>query len=484
MFDAAWYATIEKQAIRPVNIALNTTTFQKEDYILDNLSQIQKQIFDVVSDEVGLNSLGQHLFVNVIDNGRSLDKEKIDTECIHVYGNPNVGGAGGFTRGMIETLKLRESKVFTATHVLFMDDDVEVLPESFKRTYALLSILKEDYQDYFISGAMLDSLDGVTQYEDTGFISQNKDIVYFPTKSSYNLMFEKDVLRNDLEYPMANQYGAWWYCVVPMKFISEDSMSLPIFYRGDDIEFSIRNQAKFITLNGIAVWHLPFYTKKSKALENYLVPRNSLIIQSVNGFAPEIDYLEKYRELYKKELRMFNYGAAEQVLDAIADYLQGPEYIATLNGIEVLKRESAKNEIFTDDIPKEIEKNLHTADEYDALVLNEQLLFLDTDNGHGLPDFILNQFDNQLENVAIVNQEMLDNPGKQFMKKRLIVFDTYQRKIAIRERNQNRYEELEERFQKLILHFGQEKEVVAQAYRSYEKVFHSKVLWLKYLGID
>lgn len=485
IYDAGWYVTVDKTNIRPINIAINTTTFKKEAYILKNLSHIQEQIINVNSEELGLNQLGDaHIFVNVVDNGQSLDSERIDSDFIKVHPNPNVGGAGGFTRGMIETLSLRDNQKFDATHILFMDDDIEVLPESFKRTYALLSILKDSYKDHFISGAMLDNLDGITQYEDTGFVSRNKDTAYMPTKDRYNLTNEKDILRNDLDYPIKDQYAAWWYCVAPMKFIDEKSMSLPIFYRGDDIEFSIRNKAKIMTLNGLAVWHLPFYTKKSKALENYLVSRNSFIDQSVNGFVQDVDYIEKYVELYKKELRMFNYGAADQVLDALDDYMKGPEYIATLNGIEVIKRESAKNEIFTDEIPDEIARNLHTVDEYWLLNPQDLRVFIDSDNGHGLPDFVLNKYDDLLENVPIVNQEMLENPGKQFMRKRIVVFDTYNKKMAIRERNQEKYEAIEARYHKLITKFEQEKEQIAQAYRNHADIFHSKEFWVEYLGLE
>ncbi|MDN6030685.1 MAG: hypothetical protein L0I13_06480, partial [Lactococcus plantarum] len=363
--DAGWYAVVEKSSIRDIRLAINTTTFQKETYILGNLAQIQTQIFDQ-HEAHGLNALGDgHLFVNVVDNGSTLDVESVNSQYIRVYPNPNVGGAGGFSRGMIETLNLRKNGEYEATHVIFMDDDIDVLTESFKRVYALLSIIKPEYQDHFLEGAMLDNIDGITQYEDTGFITHSKDVAYMPVKTNYNLTLEKDVLRNDLEYPVDNEYGAWWFCTVPMKFVHENSMSLPIFYRGDDIEFSIRNNAKLITLNGLAVWHLPFYTKKSKALENYLVARNTFIDQSINGsenFASGVDFLGKYLELFKKEQRMFNYQAADQVLDALDDYLKGPQYIADHKGIELILVENKKNEIFSTEVPEKIRHNLHTVD--------------------------------------------------------------------------------------------------------------------------
>lgn len=478
--DAGWYTSVSKT--NPVDIVINTTTFQKEKYILKNLSNIKEKIIDFENKATGLNQLGEgHLFINVVDNGRTLDAEHINNEFIRVYGNPNVGGAGGFSRGMIETLNLQKNGEYHPTHVIFMDDDIEVLPESFKRVFALLSLIKEEYKDYFIEGGMLDTDSGVKQHEDTGFISKNKDIAYLAVKDGYNLIELKDVLRNNLEYPVDNEYGAWWYCTVPMKYIHENSMSLPIFYRGDDIEFSTRNNAKFITLNGIAVWHMPFYAKKSKSLENYLVPRNSFIDQAVNDFWKDAKILEKYLELYKKEIRMFNYNAADQVLDALDDYLKGPKYIASLKGIEPVLKERKKDEKFSTDIPEEIRLNLHTVNDSWALYPGDYELFVETDNGHGLPDVVLNQADDELENVAIINQNLADHPAKQFMKKRLVIFDTYNKAYTILERNQEKYENLEKRYSELLDKYQAEGEKIAEEYKNHAKIFHSKDFWENYL---
>lgn len=487
IYDGGWYAVVEQAMVRDIRLVINTTTFQKEDYILANIAHVQRQIFEQ-HDNYGLNALGAgHLFINVVDNGSTLDVEALNSDYIRVYPNPNVGGAGGFSRGMIETLNLRKNGEFDATHVIFMDDDIDVLTESFKRVYALLSLIKPEYQDYFIEGAMLDNIDGITQYEDTGFISQNRDIVYFPTKDRYNLTLEKDILRNDLNYLVDNEYGAWWFCTVPIKFIHENAMSLPIFYRGDDIEFSVRNQAKLITMNGVAVWHLPFYTKKSKALENYLVPRNSFIDQSINGelnFAQNVDYIEKYIELFKKEQRMFNYGAARQVLDALDDYLKGPDYIASLGGIETLKREGQYNEIFTDDIPKKVVPNLHKANDFIPLNPTDMAVFLKTDNGHGLTEFALNKYDDNDELVEVLNHDMLENPGKQFMRKRLFIYDTYNKTMTERVRNQEKYEVNEKRLKSLLNKFDAIGEQVAADYREAGKKFHTVDFWKNYLGLE
>ena len=97
------------------------------------------------------DEIARSLTVHVVDNGRSLDVEGLSGGGVFIHPNPNVGGSGGFARGMIESIHQKVKP----THVLLMDDDVSVSPESIRRTYALLSIRREAYIDAFVSGAML-----------------------------------------------------------------------------------------------------------------------------------------------------------------------------------------------------------------------------------------------------------------------------------------------------------------------------------------
>ena len=100
----------------------------------------------------------------VIDNGRTLDAPALSSERITVTPNDNVGGAGGFTRAMITAME-QEPK---ATNIILMDDDVAVSPESIKRTYNVLRLLKPEYEEAMISGAMLNYEVGEDQWEDIG----------------------------------------------------------------------------------------------------------------------------------------------------------------------------------------------------------------------------------------------------------------------------------------------------------------------------
>ena len=56
---------------------------------------------------------------------------------------------------------------------------------------------------------------------------------------------------------------------------------MPIFIKGDDVEYSIRNQQSILTVNGIGVWHEAFGKKENPAIK-YFSDRNMFL---VNHFA-------------------------------------------------------------------------------------------------------------------------------------------------------------------------------------------------------
>ena len=73
-----------------VNLSIATTTFKKEEFIQSNLQLLQKELLD--SDD----EIKDHLWIHVIDNGRTLKPEQWNSDKITVHPNKNVGGAGGF----------------------------------------------------------------------------------------------------------------------------------------------------------------------------------------------------------------------------------------------------------------------------------------------------------------------------------------------------------------------------------------------------
>ena len=308
---------------RDVELSIATTTFRKEKFIERNIELVKTEL--LASDY----DIAKHLTMHVIDNGSTLDAAALSDEHVIVTPNENVGGAGGFARGMIESLE----QSTPATHVLLMDDDVEVSPESILRTYNLLRIVNDEYAEAFVSGAMLNIEDTQDQKEDTGFIS-TYDGSCVPAKPPLQVTKFVDVVYNECFDESvcvpedAHRYAAWWYCVIPTTVIERNGLPLPIFVRFDDVEYGIRCNPKFMTMNGICVWHAKFDIRYNAGVERYQTVRNQMIGQAVTGLAPSMKtMLHSLHHMVDLESRKFNYTDAELALDGFEDFLKGPKFI-------------------------------------------------------------------------------------------------------------------------------------------------------------
>lgn len=322
--NAFYYTCVDEVDVRPVELALATTTFKKESYIYKNIELIKANVLD--TDEL----ISSHFQVHIVDNGRSLCEERVCCSNVHLHPNPNVGGSGGFARGMIEAMEQSPK----ATHVLLMDDDVEVMPESFIRTYNLLSIVNSKYSEAFVSGAMMSLEEPDLRTEDLGFFTYKGK--FRPLKPSGHMSILHDVIETETfvaptEDPLCQDtlqcYAGWWFCCIPVSTIEREGLPLPLFVRSDDAEYSLRCKPKFITMNSICVWHASFFFKYNAAVERYQVSRNPLVCQFTTGVAPLSDFVEEvYREV-QLDLKKFNYDDALLAVEGFEDFLKGPSFI-------------------------------------------------------------------------------------------------------------------------------------------------------------
>ena len=137
---------IAEKDIQPVKIAIDICTYKRERFIEKNLKLLNDRFLENPD-----SFLHGKLEVFVSDNAHTLDVPALSSENIHIVQNKNVGGAGGFTRGMIEINRVKQQRHIT--HILVMDDDITIEPESLFRTCTFLSCRKAQYQDLFIGAA-------------------------------------------------------------------------------------------------------------------------------------------------------------------------------------------------------------------------------------------------------------------------------------------------------------------------------------------
>ena len=470
MYEGSYLVEIDEASLNPVDLSIVTVTFKKEEFIERNLELIENEI--IYSDE----ELADHIFVRVIDNGRTLNEDKWNSEKIHLYKNPNVGGSGGYTRGMIETL---QDEKFVATHTLLMDDDVKILPESIIRTYNLLRCLKEEYRDHFISGAMLFYEKMHVQHEDVGFVS--KDGTYGPRKPSMEMHLPQSVLLNEKIYKdQPNNYAGWWYCCIPRTKMSLERLSLPLFIRGDDVEFSIANKAKFITMNGICIWHMGFVTKFNMPMEFYQVHRNSMVIQATSDVAPDVDYIKRIKGIFDREISRFNYIGCDLLLDAIEDFLKGPEFLMKPEGENIMKKQSSRVQPLVDigqNFPDIHVDYSQIYQMYNGELFSKKKLekYFKTHNWHMKPKCFMNH------EPAVVAYDWFDIPEKQYNHDVVLAVNPHNKTGILRYRSRNEYIRLMKRYKKLVLEYKKNIESVTQKYRDAKNKITSVEFWDEYL---
>lgn len=311
---------IDSNKISNIKLAIGICTFRRELHIQKNMKILRRTIL-----ENPKSPLYQKLEIYISDNGKSLSKD-LETNQIHIFPNRNLGGSGGFTRSMIEIKKDQEKKGFT--HILMMDDDVRLNPDAFLRTYTMLCLLKPEHRDAFIGGHMLKNDAQNIQSE----AADHWDMVsHHPVKYNYNLENLNFIIKNEIE-DSVNHFG-WWYCCMPLNVVNEHNLPLPIFIKRDDIEYGLRNGTKFVTLNGICVWHEPFEYKSASYLEYYYF-RNMCIMNSKHRLSfNEKILIKEVRKRIRIMLLRYRYKDAELSLLGIQHYL---------NGIDWLKKQDAE----------------------------------------------------------------------------------------------------------------------------------------------
>lgn len=491
MRDAYYEVDIEGDP-RTVDLAIATTTFRKESFIRKNMQLVKRELLDSHTD------ISEHLTMHVVDNGKTLDPNESGDQRITISPNENVGGAGGFARGMIEAME----QSTPATHVLIMDDDVEVSPESIRRTYELLRMVNSEYEEGFVSGAMLNIEDTQLMREDTGYISPELGVCV-PAKrqmlvSQYLDVVDNEAFNEEESIPAdAHRYAAWWYCCIPMSVIRRVGLPLPVFVRYDDVEYGIRSHPKFMTMNGICVWHAKFEIRYNAGVERYQSTRNGMIAQMTTGLAPDFHtFLKGLHRQIDLEMRKFNYTDAELALDGFEDFLKGPKFIEQPVAQERFMRANRLKEqtVPFDELKKQADEQGLADFDPDRLTrqtvetdrprsLQERAFDFVTHNGQR---FVRDGQEGQAggADYAIITHDGWAYPSGSIHGKNTIVsIDWASRKGVIRHKDVKRYREIVKRYKRDVAYFKKHRSRLEREYQEAAPKLESVDFWKRYLGM-
>ena len=260
-------------------------------------SYIQKSA-DVL--ETGIDQNRLNMDVIITNNGDPIQLNK-EYKNIHIYKSKNMGGAGGFTHSICKAMESNSS------HVLLMDDDINFHFESLLRTYRFFQFIRPEYFDVMLAGSMFSSDERWLQYERNTILDNNG----FHHQGHFQDMRDRGVALNNTFSESIYGLSGWWFSAFSTKLIKENGLPLPFFVRGDDIEFSMRNNKEIVSLNGINVWHDPFILKYNEIMEDYYLPRN-MIMNALLSYQRYYNLIKLFSlKKFIKNLITFNYVAAE-----------------------------------------------------------------------------------------------------------------------------------------------------------------------------
>lgn len=309
-------------AVRRITLTLVICTFHREEFVLRNLSGLER---------AGL--LGGDIEVLVIDNsgGESLAEKLAGMAHVRVVAQGNLGGAGGFTRGIYETMRRVEGQnaVDPREHyILLMDDDIEFDPDVVKRTRDLL---KSGGERLCIAGQLFNLHSPHDLFEAGATFGERKPLDWKPYLEAAESGDVETFARHAVAYPI--DYGGWWYFCFPLKAVEEVGLPLPMFIRGDDVDYGRRlvdAGYRIISPEGIGVRHETFDARYTTWVY-YYETRNALICLATSykfrGWTGD-EIWAQLKHNVEKDLSRFDYGRAAVKLEGIRDFLRGPGSLA------------------------------------------------------------------------------------------------------------------------------------------------------------
>jgi len=291
-----------------VRLSLSITTFNRQEYV-------RKTVHNVLQLESELAALTGRLRVFVVDNAQNVTFDAAPNAPLQVVPNGNLGGAGGFARGLMELRKQG-----WATHVLFMDDDITLEPEALVRTMALFAFARDP--KLCVHGAMLSEERPWLQFE-AGSEYSFRSI--YPLQA---LGREDDLRTRELAITDAPEipfdYTAWWYTAFPINITKDNP--LPVFVRGDDVGFGLMHTGKHsITLNGVIVWHADFGLKNNPSSLYYESRNLALVDTLVFDKHHWWNLAYRFASFGFRNLFSMRYASTEYMLKGLNAFLAGPE---------------------------------------------------------------------------------------------------------------------------------------------------------------
>ncbi|SFP19078.1 glycosyltransferase [Saccharomonospora viridis] len=258
---------------------------------------------------------------------------------LHYIKQPNLGGAGGFTRGLYEVAGSTDTE---HANVLFMDDDVLLEPDLIIRLTAFSNCAANPM---IVGGQMLNllhphQLHVGAEYAELNTLEPGQPVPHSLSTADLLGVDEETGKPNRQERRVDAGYNGWWSCLIPYEVVKTIGYPLPFFFQWDDAEYSYRARAHgfpTVTLPGAGVWHADFHWKDWDEWHRYFNLRNSIITAALHS-PFDLNLLSRVllAQLVRYLLSM-QYGLSATLITAVEDFLKGPDILHD-GGVAAMKR--------------------------------------------------------------------------------------------------------------------------------------------------
>ncbi|WP_394215780.1 glycosyltransferase [Brachybacterium vulturis] len=306
------------------SFSISMTTMNKVEYCLENIR--------TVAEDPDLRALLDVMYVvdqgadRLHDHAEELAplQKALDAQ-LQIIEQGNIGGSGGFSRGMYEA-----ATAGTSTYVINCDDDIVIEPESLIRMVTFADFASRPT----LVGAHMFDLNNRSVLHTFGEVVDpwriqpavavpegrtGHDFAAEPLRSTPWLHRRADV-----------DYNGWWSCLIPTETVRAIGLSLPVFIKWDDAEYGLRaKQAGYptVSLPGAGVWHMSWVDKDDLVgWQAYFHERNRIITALLHSpYARGGRVVRESQFMDVKHLISMQYFTEAGRLLAQKDVLEGPD---------------------------------------------------------------------------------------------------------------------------------------------------------------
>lgn len=269
---------------------------------INNPWQLQKNIEIISSSKTLCYNICEIIIINHGNN--AIKYPSTDDVVIKIINQKNLGGSGGFARGMFESFQNSE-----CSFVVLSDDDALLNIKSIQNIYDEMSnsIVNKTSK---ILGSIIQDIDN-PEKRVTG------DYINFK-----NWSINKTTIDN-------THFCGWWMAAISRQVYEELGLPLPLFIKWDDIEYGLRARKNGIEskiLENVFVQH-PTWDETSQrySWQSYFWQRNKMIVALLYGKkGGQNGLLLNFATLLKLLLTKKNSGAFQIRILALSDLFNDP----------------------------------------------------------------------------------------------------------------------------------------------------------------